>query len=49
MKNSLFNWILLILSSLVLLFILAPLAGMFIHTGGSEFLETVRDKRFRKV
>ena len=33
-----------ILSSLVLLFILAPLAGMFIHTGGAEFLETVKDK-----
>jgi molybdate/tungstate transport system permease protein len=44
MKNSLFNWILLILSSLVLLFILAPLAGMFLHTGGSELIETVRDK-----
>ena len=29
-----------ILSSLVLLFILAPLAGMFIHTGGAQFLET---------
>lgn len=48
MKNSLFNWILLILSSLVLLFILAPLAGMFIHTGGSEFLETVRDKEVQE-
>jgi molybdate/tungstate transport system permease protein len=33
-----------ILSSLVLLFILAPLAGMFIHTGGTQFLETVKDK-----
>ena len=33
-----------ILSSLVLLFILAPLAGMFIHTGGAQFLETVKDK-----
>lgn len=33
-----------ILSSLVLLFILAPLAGMFIHTGGSQFLETIKDK-----
>jgi molybdate/tungstate transport system permease protein len=33
-----------ILSSLVLLFILAPLIGMFIHTGGTEFLETVKDK-----
>jgi len=33
-----------ILSSLVLLFILAPLAGMFIHTGGSQLLETIKDK-----
>jgi molybdate/tungstate transport system permease protein len=33
-----------ILSSLVLLFILAPLAGMFIHTGGAQFLETLADK-----
>jgi molybdate/tungstate transport system permease protein len=44
MKNNYFNWILLLLSSLVLLFILAPLAGMFINTGGSEFLETVGDR-----
>jgi molybdate/tungstate transport system permease protein len=43
-KYNPFNWILLILSSLVLMFILAPLAGMFIHTGGTELLETVTDK-----
>lgn len=43
-RYSPFNWILLILSSLVLLFILAPLTGMFLHTGGSEILETVKDK-----
>jgi molybdate/tungstate transport system permease protein len=43
-RNSPFNWIILILSSLVLLFILAPLAGMFLHTGGSELLETVNDQ-----
>jgi molybdate/tungstate transport system permease protein len=42
--NSIFTWVLMILSSLVLLFILAPLIGMFIHTGGAEFLETVKDK-----
>lgn len=34
----------LFLSSLVLLFILAPLAGMFIKTGGTELLETINDK-----
>lgn len=33
-----------ILSSLVLLFILAPLAGMFIHTSGAQFLETIKDR-----
>lgn len=42
-KNP-FNLILLFLSSLVLLFILAPLAGMFLQTGGAEFFETVEDK-----
>jgi molybdate/tungstate transport system permease protein len=43
-RNSVFTWIVMILSSLVLLFILAPLAGMFIHTGGAQFLETLKDK-----
>jgi len=37
-----------ILSSLVLLFIIAPLAGMFIHTGGTQFLETVKDKEVQQ-
>ena len=48
MKNNLFSWVLLFLSSLVLLFILAPLAGMFINTGGSEFIETVRDNEVQE-
>lgn len=39
-----FNWVLLILSSIVLLFIVAPLAGLFIHTGSKEFFETAADK-----
>ena len=43
-RNRSFTWVLMILSSLVLLFILAPLAGMFIHTGRTEFLETLKDK-----
>ncbi len=43
-----FNWILLILSSLVLLFILAPLAGMFLHTEGTELLETINDKEVQE-
>ncbi len=44
LKHNPFNLILLLLSSLVLLFILAPLAGMFLHTGGTELLETVNDR-----
>lgn len=43
-RQSPFNWIFLILSSLVLMFILAPLAGLFIHTGAEQFFETARDK-----
>jgi len=39
-----FNWILLILSSLVLLFLVAPLIGMFLNTGAAEFVETAKDK-----
>lgn len=46
-RGSLFSLIMLILSSLVLLFILAPLAGIFIKTGGSELLETVNDREVR--
>ncbi len=38
-----FSWILLILSSLVLLFIVAPLTGLFINTGATEFFETAGD------
>src|SRR5665811_1727274 len=43
-RNSIFTWIVMILSAMVLLFIIAPLAGMFIHTGGVQFLETIKDK-----
>ena len=43
-RSNIFTWIVMILSSLVLLFIIAPLAGMLLHTGGSEFLETIKDK-----
>jgi molybdate/tungstate transport system permease protein len=39
-----FNWILLILSSLVLLFLVAPLAGMFLHTGARELFSTAGDR-----
>jgi molybdate/tungstate transport system permease protein len=39
-----FNWILLVLSSLILLFLLAPLLGLFLQTGANEFFETAKDK-----
>jgi molybdate/tungstate transport system permease protein len=39
-----FNWILLTLSSLILLFLVAPLLGMFIHTGAREFYTAATDK-----
>jgi len=39
-----FNWILLILSSLVLLFLVAPLLGLFLQTGLKEFFETANEK-----
>ncbi len=42
-KRSPFHWIILILSSLVLLFILAPLIGMVLDTPASDFFETVKD------
>lgn len=43
-----FNWIFLILSSLVLMFILAPLAGLFIHTSAGQLFEAVRDKEIHQ-
>jgi len=39
-----FNWILLLLSSVILLFLIAPLFSMFLNTGGSEFFATATDK-----
>jgi molybdate/tungstate transport system permease protein len=43
-----FNWILLILSSLVLLFLVAPLLGLFMQTGIGEFFETANDKEVQE-
>jgi molybdate/tungstate transport system permease protein len=43
-RSGPFNWILLVLSSLVLLFLVAPLLGLFIKTGAREFIDTVKDK-----
>ena len=47
-KQGPFHWIFLILSSLVLMFILAPLAGLFIHTGAGQFFETANDKEVQQ-
>jgi molybdate/tungstate transport system permease protein len=44
-RSSIFKWIFQLLSALVLLFIIAPLAGLFIKTGGGELLETIADKQ----
>ena len=46
-RSSRFSLIMLILSSFVLLFILAPLAGIFLETTGSELLETANDREVR--
>jgi len=46
-RGNLFSLIMLVLSSLVLLFILAPLAGIFFETSGSELLETANDREVR--
>lgn len=44
MKNhTLFNWIFTLLASLVLLFIIAPLIGMFLHTSAEEMRSTASD------
>src|SRR5210317_355746 len=42
-QKSVFQLVLLVLSSLVLLFILAPLVGLVIDTGSTELFETVKD------
>jgi molybdate/tungstate transport system permease protein len=47
-RISLFNLILVVLSSLLLLFIIAPLAGMFLHTGGNEFVATAEERDVRQ-
>jgi len=41
--HTLFNWIFAILASLVLLFIIAPLAGMFLDSSFSEMRSTATD------
>lgn len=47
-KYGLFNWIFLILSSLILLFLVAPLLGLFFQTGFEEFFDTAKDKEVQE-
>lgn len=47
-KGDLFRWVMLVLSALVLLFIVAPLVGMALRTGKSEFFATVADPAVRE-
>jgi molybdate/tungstate transport system permease protein len=44
LKFSGLSWVFTVLGGLVLLFIIAPLAGLFIDTSPVEFFETARDK-----
>lgn len=46
--RSPFHWLFLVLSSLVLLFVIAPLAGLILHTSPSELLETVNDREVQQ-
>jgi molybdate/tungstate transport system permease protein len=46
--HTLFNWIFTILASLVLLFIIAPLAGMFFDSSFSEVRTTAADPAVRR-
>jgi molybdate/tungstate transport system permease protein len=46
-RNSLFNWIFALLASSVLLFIIAPLAGMFLSTAPGQILKTALDNDVR--
>lgn len=47
-REDIFRWGMMLLSALILLFIIAPLIGMALHTGGREFFETVTDRAVRE-
>ncbi len=42
-RLNIFTVLLMLTGSLVLLFVIAPLLGMFIHTSGSSMVETIKD------
>jgi len=43
-RHTLFNWVFTIMASMVLLFIIAPLAGMFLSTSPGSIVSTALDK-----
>jgi molybdate/tungstate transport system permease protein len=47
-RGDLFRWGITLLSALVLLFIIAPLTGIILHTGRVELFETVTDKAVQR-
>ena len=48
LKNWKTGLVFLFLSGLILLFIVAPLAGMFLQTSGSQYMETLGDSQVRE-
>ena len=48
MRRSVLSWVFSVLGGLVLLFILAPLIGLFLKTTPVQFFETVRDQEVTK-
>lgn len=46
-RGEFFRWVLMLLAALILLFIIAPLAGMALKTGRDEFFATVSDSAVR--
>jgi len=47
-KGDIFRWVMMFLSALILLFIVAPLVGMALHTGKTELFETIADENVRR-
>lgn len=48
LQNRTLNLIFIFLSGLVLLFIVAPLLGMFLQTSGNQYVETITDPEVRR-
>ncbi|HUW94070.1 MAG TPA: ABC transporter permease [Bacteroidales bacterium] len=47
-RHSVFNWVFMVLAALVLLFIIAPLAGMFIDSSFGEIFKTAADHEVQR-